>query len=88
MTLPHPSSLAAQATADLARAGSSMDPTHELNFATVGRDMLEVRSQAARMAEVDLPVLLIGGNAVAKDAVARLLHKLSPRRKRGFVQVS
>jgi DNA-binding NtrC family response regulator len=61
---------------------------HEMDFASVDPAILEVRSQVARMAEVDLPVLMIGGDTIVRDAVARLVHKLSPRRKHGFVQVN
>ena len=65
-------------------AGHNAD---ELFFTTAEPAFLDIRSQAARMAGVDLPVMLVGGSANARDGVARLLHKLSPRRDRAFAQV-
>ncbi len=70
------------------RSNPSGDFADELFFTTAGPAMLEIRSQAARMAGVDLPVLLVGGSAIVRDGVARLIHRLSPRCARAFAQVS
>src|SRR5438270_12255159 len=50
--------------------------------------MKKIRSQAALVAAVDIPVLLLGESGTGKEVVARLLHKLSPRAHRTFLKVN
>jgi transcriptional regulator with PAS, ATPase and Fis domain len=45
----------------------------------------EVCAQLARVAESELPVLVLGETGTGKELVARAVHALSPRRGAGFV---
>jgi transcriptional regulator with PAS, ATPase and Fis domain len=50
--------------------------------------MKKIRSQAALVANVDIPVLLLGESGTGKEVLARLIHKLSPRAHRTFLKVN
>jgi len=50
--------------------------------------MKKLRSQAALVAAVDIPVLLLGESGTGKEVMARLIHKLSPRAHRTFLKVN
>jgi transcriptional regulator with PAS, ATPase and Fis domain len=50
--------------------------------------MRKIRSQAALVAHVDIPVLLLGESGTGKEVLARLIHKLSPRAHRTFLKVN
>jgi transcriptional regulator with GAF, ATPase, and Fis domain len=45
----------------------------------------EVREALPRIAESELPVLVLGETGTGKELVARALHALSPRNRRSFV---
>ncbi len=47
-----------------------------------------VRAQMALMADADLPVLIAGETGTGKGLAARLLHQMSNRRDRPFIQVN
>src|SRR5688572_18342911 len=49
--------------------------------------MRRVRELVERVAQTDTNVLVLGESGTGKDAVARLLHDLSPRRDRPFVKI-
>ena len=50
--------------------------------------MKKIRSQAALVANVEIPVLLLGESGTGKEVLARLIHKLSPRAHRTFLKVN
>ena len=50
--------------------------------------MRKLRSQAALVANVDIPVLMLGESGTGKEVMARLIHKLSPRAHRVFLKVN
>src|SRR6202161_4261738 len=50
--------------------------------------MHKIRSQAALVAKVDIPVLLLGESGTGKEVLARLIHKLSQRAHRTFLKVN
>jgi len=50
--------------------------------------MRKLRSQAALVANVDIPVLMLGESGTGKEVMARLVHKLSPRAHRTFLKVN
>ena len=50
--------------------------------------MRKIRSQAALVANVDIPVLMLGESGTGKEVLARLIHKLSPRAHRTFLKVN
>ena len=49
--------------------------------------MRRVQELVERVAQTDTNVLVLGESGTGKDAVARLLHDLSPRRDRPFVKI-
>lgn len=60
----------------------------ELFFFAAGPVMKQLRTQAALLASVDMPVFLIGEVGSGKEVVARLIHKLSPRAHGTFLKVN
>ncbi len=69
--------------AELRRGG---DPTH----AIVGRSpaILRLRQDIAKVAPLDMPVLVQGESGTGKELVARALHRLGPRRSGPLVVVN
>lgn len=57
-------------------------------FVAASPAMRKIRSQAALVAHVDIPVLLLGESGTGKEVVAHLIHKLSPRAHRTFLKVN
>ncbi len=57
-------------------------------FIAASASMRKIRSQAALVANVDIPVLLLGESGTGKEVLARLIHKLSPRAHRTFLKVN
>jgi two-component system, NtrC family, response regulator AtoC len=57
-------------------------------FIAASPAMKKIRSQAALVANVDIPVLLLGESGTGKEVLARLIHKLSPRAHRTFLKVN
>ncbi len=59
-----------------------------LFFVAASPAMKKVRVQAAQVAKINVPVLMLGESGVGKEVVARLIHKLSPRAHRTFLKVN
>jgi DNA-binding NtrC family response regulator len=57
-------------------------------FIAASPAMRKIRSQAALVAHVDIPVLLLGESGTGKEVLGRLIHKLSPRAHRTFLKVN
>jgi two-component system response regulator AtoC len=57
-------------------------------FVAASPAMRKLRSQAALVANVDIPVLMLGESGTGKEVMARLIHKLSPRAHRTFLKVN
>lgn len=57
-------------------------------FVAASPAMKKIRGQIARLAKVDIPVLLLGESGVGKEVLARLIHKLSPRAHKPLVKVN
>src|SRR6476659_9900050 len=57
-------------------------------FVAASPAMRKLRSQAALVANVDIPVLMLGEIGTGKEVMARLIHKLSPRAHRTFLKVN
>src|SRR6266513_302854 len=57
-------------------------------FVAASPAMKKIRSQAALVANVDIPVLLLGESGTGKEVLGRLIHKLSPRAHRTFLKVN
>jgi two-component system, NtrC family, response regulator AtoC len=60
----------------------------ETFFIAASPNMRKLRSQAALVANVDIPVLMLGESGTGKEIMARLIHKLSPRAHRTFLKVN
>jgi DNA-binding NtrC family response regulator len=60
----------------------------EVFFVAASPNMRKLRSQAALVANVDIPVLMLGESGTGKEVMARLIHKLSPRAHRTFLKVN
>jgi len=56
----------------------------------VGRSpgILRLRREIDRLAETDLPVLILGENGTGKEVVAQLIHYLGERREHPFIAVN
>src|SRR5712691_4799491 len=69
-------------------AGEVEELADEVFFVAASPAMRKIRSQAALVAGVDIPVLMLGESGTGKVVVARLIHKLSPRAHRTFLKVN
>src|SRR5258707_9816041 len=69
-------------------AGEVEDLGDETFFVAACANMRKLRSQAALVAHVDIPVLMFGERCTCKEVMARLIHKLSPPAHRTFLKVN
>lgn len=60
----------------------------DLFFLAANPKMKQIRAQAAILARVDVPILLLGESGVGKEVLARLIHNLSPRANQPFIKVN
>src|SRR6266545_3740452 len=60
----------------------------ETFFVCGSASMRKIRSQAKLVANVDIPVLILGESGVGKEVIAKMIHKLSPRAHRTFLKVN
>src|SRR5271167_4677813 len=73
---------------DESYAGEVEELCDDVFFIAASPAMKKIRSQAALVANVDIPVLLLGESGTGKEVLARLIHKLSPRAHRTFLKVN
>src|ERR1700731_1913868 len=71
-----------------AYAGEVEELCDDVFFVAASPALRKVRSQAALVANVDIPVLLLGESGTGKEVLGRLVHKLSPRAHRTFLKVN
>ncbi len=69
-------------------AGDIEELCDDVFFVAASPAMKKIRSQAALVANVDIPVLLLGESGTGKEVLGRLIHKLSPRAHRTFLKVN
>src|SRR5215475_9898448 len=69
-------------------AGDVEELCDDVFFVAASPAMRKIRSQAALVANVDIPVLMLGESGTGKEVLARLVHKLSPRAHRTFLKVN
>jgi two-component system, NtrC family, response regulator AtoC len=69
-------------------SGEVEELADDVFFIAASNAMRKIRSQAALVANVDIPVLLLGESGTGKEVLARLIHKLSPRAHRTFLKVN
>src|SRR5499433_1703718 len=75
-------------TGDPVHSGDIEELCDDVFFIAASPAMRKIRSQAALVANVDIPVLLLGESGTGKEVLARLIHKLSPRAHRTFLKVN
>lgn len=68
--------------------GEVEELSDDVYFVAASPVMRKLRSQAALVANVDIPVLMLGESGTGKEVMARLIHKLSPRAHRTFLKVN
>ncbi|HLZ39739.1 MAG TPA: sigma-54 dependent transcriptional regulator [Candidatus Sulfotelmatobacter sp.] len=68
--------------------GEVEEVAEDVFFIAASPAMRKIRSQAALVANVDIPVLLLGESGTGKEVLGRLIHKLSPRAHRTFLKVN
>ncbi len=73
---------------ELPHTGEIEELCDDVFFVAASPPMRKIRSQAALVANVDIPVLLLGESGTGKEVLARLIHKLSPRAHRTFLKVN
>ena len=71
-----------------AYAGEVEELADDVFFVAASPAMRKLRSEAALVANVDIPVLMLGESGTGKEVMARLIHKLSPRAHRTFLKVN
>jgi len=71
-----------------AYAGDVEELCDDVFFVAASPAMKKIRSQAALVANVDIPVLMLGESGTGKEVLARLVHQLSPRAHRTFLKVN
>ena len=66
----------------------SHDGSMTCNFIAASPVMRDLRAQVEQIAGVELPVLCLGETGTGKEAVAHLIHRLSPRAGQVFLKVN
>ena len=75
--------------ADLAGApGDVVELSDDVFFVAASAAMRKIRKQVSLVANVDIPVLLLGESGSGKEVVAHLIHSLSARAHRTFMKVN
>jgi two-component system response regulator AtoC len=64
------------------------DLSDDAFFVAASPAMLKIRAQASQVANINVPVLMLGESGVGKEVVARLIYKLSSRSNRPFLKVN
>ena len=68
--------------------GEIEDLGDDVFFVCGSASMRKIRSQAKLVANVDIPVLILGESGVGKEVIAKMIHKYSPRSHRTFLKVN
>jgi two-component system, NtrC family, response regulator AtoC len=68
--------------------GEIEDLGDDVFFVCGSPPMRQIRSQAKLVANVDIPVLILGESGVGKEVIAKMIHKYSPRSHRTFLKVN
>ena len=69
-------------------AGEVEDLGDDVFFVCGSPGMRKIRSQAKLVANVDIPILILGESGSGKEVVAKLIHRYSPRAHRTFMKVN
>ena len=80
---------------DLGNISASINETHsggekiwERAFVGASRAMQKIRRQIESVAQLDVPVLILGEHGTGRETVARLIHELSSRSKSSFEKIT
>ena len=77
-----------KAAATVPVVGEIEDLGDDVFFVSGSPAMRKIRSQAKLVANVDIPILILGESGSGKEVVAKLIHKYSPRAHRTFMKVN
>jgi DNA-binding NtrC family response regulator len=70
------------------QSGEVEELSEDLFFVAASPAMRKIREQVSQVANVNVPVLMLGESGSGKEVVARLIHKWSPRAHRTFLKVN
>jgi DNA-binding NtrC family response regulator len=70
------------------QSGEVEELSDDLFFVAASPGMRKIREQVSQVANVNVPVLMLGESGSGKEVVARLIHQLSPRSHRTFLKVN
>jgi DNA-binding NtrC family response regulator len=86
----NPALLNGMKPADVPAKGSELvdELEDDFFFLAASPAMKQIRAQAALIAKVNVPVLLLGESGVGKEILARLIHKMSIRAHRPMAKVN
>jgi two-component system, NtrC family, response regulator AtoC len=68
--------------------GDIVELSEDVFFVAASPAMRKIRKQVSLVANVDIPVLLLGESGSGKEVVAHLIHSLSTRAHRTFMKVN
>jgi two-component system, NtrC family, response regulator AtoC len=68
--------------------GDVVELSDDVFFVAASAAMRKIRKQVSLVANVDIPVLLLGESGSGKEVVAHLIHSLSTRAHRTFMKVN
>jgi DNA-binding NtrC family response regulator len=75
-------------TAEATGVGTLEEVGSDHFFLFASAQMNKVRLQAELLADMDVPVLIVGESGTGKDVIAHLIHKLSARSDQTFLKVN
>ena len=82
------SRLAGQQEAITETDGKKVLVGEDRSFVYASKRMREIQEQAALVARVNMPVLILGESGTGKEVLAHYIHSMSPRAKMPFVKVN
>jgi len=82
--------LARRAEVPLEQVLNNVSPAADDGTSFIGnsRAILDVKEEIRRIANIEIPVLILGETGTGKEVVARIIHKLSYRAHRSFLKVN
>jgi DNA-binding NtrC family response regulator len=82
------SRLGGQQDANTETGGREVLVGDDRSFVYATKRMREIQEQAALVARVNMPVLILGESGTGKEVLAHYIHSMSPRAKMPFVKVN
>jgi DNA-binding NtrC family response regulator len=82
------SRLGSQQDTNTETGGKEVSVGEDRSFVYASKRMREIQEQAALVARVNMPVLILGESGTGKEVLAHYIHSMSPRAKMPFVKVN